>query len=146
MQYLKKNLFQGTLLAAGMFALTYNGYLYVLAHAPWGQVLACTPLGGQVWAPLKLSCVHFSLCLQIPNFLEVPETHRETSIDHLGGVDTTMGRAPAPKIQAKLSKYMGEGEVSISASIRVPCTKFCLEGPETHKYTSRPLGKCQHTC
>ena len=25
-------------------------------------MLAHGPLGGQVWAPLKLSCVHFSLC------------------------------------------------------------------------------------
>ena len=40
------------------------------------QVLAHRPLGGQVWATLKLSCVHFSLCLHAAIFLQVPETHR----------------------------------------------------------------------
>ena len=50
------------------------GNFYVLAHRPLGgQVQAHRPLGGkvqahrslggQVWAPLKFSCVHFSLCL-----------------------------------------------------------------------------------
>ena len=50
--------------------------------------------------------------------------HIGTFLDYLGGVDTPMGRAPAPKTWAKLSRYMGEGEVSVSASIRAPCTKY----------------------
>ena len=55
-------------------------------------------------------------------FLEVPETYRKF-LDCFGGVDTPMGRALAPKNQAKFSKYMGEGR-SISAAIRAPCTQF----------------------
>ena len=47
-----------------------------------------------------------------------------TFLDHLGGVDTSMGGALVPKNQAKLSKCMGEGEVNISASIRAPYPKF----------------------
>ena len=34
--------------------------------------------------------------------------HIGTFLDHLGGVYIPMGRALAPKIHAKLSKYMGE--------------------------------------
>ena len=65
------------------------------------------PLGGEVWAPLKLSCVHFSLCLHVPNFLEVPETHRNITRPP-GRCCTPAGRVPVPTNQAKLSKYMGE--------------------------------------
>ena len=49
-----------------------------------------------------------------------------TFLDYLGGVETPMGRAPAPKFQAKLRKYMGSREVNISASIRALCTKYFL--------------------
>ena len=38
-------------------------------------------------------------------------------VDHLGGVDTPIGRVLVPRNLAKLSKYMREGEVNISASI-----------------------------
>ena len=67
-------------------------------------------------------------------------THIETSLGHLVGVDTPVGRVPAPKIWVKLSKYMGEGEVSISASIKGPCTKFCLEVYDTKRNISYYLG------
>ena len=57
--------------------------------------------------------------------LKVPQTHRNIS-DHLGGVDTPMDRAPAPKIKVKLSKYMGEGR-SISQLLLGPHAQntFC---------------------
>ena len=67
-------------------------------------------------------------------------THIETSLGHLGGVDTPVSRVPAPKIWTKLNKYMGEGDISIPASIRALCTKFCLEIPETHRNISDYLG------
>ena len=59
--------------------------------------------------------------------------HNGTFLDHLRDVDTPMGRVLTPKNQTKLSKYMGEGEVNISASIRAPCTKFFWEVPEIHR-------------
>ena len=68
--------------------------------------------------------------------------HIGTLLDHLEGVSTPMDRASAPEKWAKLSKYMGDGEVNISASIRAPCTKFFLDIPETHRNTFRPLGRC----
>ena len=43
-----------------------------------------------------------------PNFLWRFLEHIGTFVDHLGGVDPTMGRVPVPKNQAKLSKYMEE--------------------------------------
>ena len=52
-------------------------------------------------------------------FLKVPEAHK-TFLDHLGGVDRSMGGAPVPKS----SIYMGEGKVNISASIMASYTKF----------------------
>ena len=39
----------------------------------------------------------------------------------------------------------GNAEVSISASVMAPYTKF-LEVPEAHRNISRPLGRCWHTC
>ena len=50
--------------------------------------------------------------------------HIETFLDQLGGVDTPIGRVLVSKHWAKLNKYMGEGGVNISASIRAPCTKY----------------------
>ena len=35
-----------------------------------------------------------------------------------------MGRVLVPNNQAKLSKYIGEGEGNMSTSIRAPCTKY----------------------
>ena len=55
--------------------------------------------------------------------MEVPETYTNI-LDYLGGIDPPVGRVLVPKNQAKLSKYMGSWEVSISASIRAPCTNF----------------------
>ena len=55
-----------------------------------------------------------------------------------------MCRVPAPKTWVELSKYMGNREVNISASIRTPCTKIS-EVPEKHRYISRSLGRCWHT-
>ena len=66
--------------------------------------------------------------------------HIETSLGHSGGVDTPSGTVPAPEIWAKLSKYMREGEDSISTSIRAPCTKFCLEVSEINRNISDHLG------
>ena len=43
--------------------------------------------------------------------------HIGTFLDHLGGVDTPVGSMLVPTNWAKLSKYMGWGEVNISASI-----------------------------
>ena len=43
-----------------------------------------------------------------------------------------MAFAWVAKIQAELSKYIGKGEVNISASIRTPHTKL-FGVPETHK-------------
>ena len=68
--------------------------------------------------------------------------HIGTLLDHLGGVVTPVGRAPASKNQAKLRKYIGEGEVNISASIRAPCTNNLLKVLETHRNISRSLGRC----
>ena len=67
-------------------------------------------------------------------------THIETSLGHLGGVDTPVSRLPALKIWVKLSKYMGQGEVSISAFIRAPCTKFCFKVYDTNRNISYHLG------
>ena len=41
---------------------------------------------------------------------------------------------------AKLSKYMGKGEVNISTFIKAPCTKLFLEVPQTHRNISNHLG------
>ena len=112
---------------------------------PGGQVLAHRPLGDQVWAPLKLSCVHFSLCLHVPNFLEVPETHRETFVDYLGDVDTTVGRVPVSKSGPSWANTWESGEVNRSASVKTPCTKCSLEVSETHSNISRPCGRCWYT-
>ena len=66
-------------------------------------------------------------------------------LDHLGGVDTPIGRVSALKTGLRWANTWGSGEVSISASIRVPCTKYFLEVPETHKNISRLLEKCLPT-
>ena len=54
--------------------------------------------------------------------------HIGTFVHHLGGVDNiktkSRGRALAPNNQAKFSKYIGEGEINISVSIRAACTNF----------------------
>ena len=68
--------------------------------------------------------------------------HIRTFLDYLGGVDPAVGRVLVPNYEAKLSKYMGEGEVNISASIRAPCTKYFLEISETHRNNSRSLVMC----
>ena len=74
-----------------------------------------------------------------PNVLWRFLRHIGRFLDHLGGVDTPIGRALAPKIQAKLNKYMESGEINMPASIRASCTKFGLKVPETHKNISTPL-------
>ena len=74
-----------------------------------------------------------------PNVLWRFLRHIGRFLDHLGDVDTPIGRALAPKLQAKLNKYMESGEINISASIRASHIKFGLEVSETHKNISRPL-------
>ena len=71
--------------------------------------------------------------------------HIRTFLDYLGGVDLPVGRVPVPKIWAKLSLYMGSGEVNISASIKALCTKSFLEVPETNRNISTPHAGCLHT-
>ena len=111
-----------------------------------------TPMGGvpvlKYWAKLSKCMgqreVNISASIRTLSTkfcLEVPQTHRNIS-DYLGCVDKPMDRAPAPKIQAMLSKYIWEREVNISASIRTPCTKYFLEVPQTHKNISRSCGRC----
>ena len=67
------------------------------------------------------------------------QRHIGTFLDHLGGVDTPVGRVPAPKT-GQVEQIHGGGEVCISASIRAPCTKFCFQVPETHRNISDHLG------
>ena len=50
--------------------------------------------------------------------------HIGTFLDYFRAVDTPDGRVLVPRNKAKLRKYMGSGEVNISASIRSPCTKY----------------------
>ena len=71
-------------------------------------------------------------------FLEVPETLRNI-LDYLGGVDTPVGRVLVPRNLANLSKYIGSGEVNISASIKAPCTNF-FGSPETNRDILDHLG------
>ena len=66
--------------------------------------------------------------------------HEESFLDHVGGVATPAGRVLVPRNLAKLSKYMGNGEVNISASIMTPCTKHFLEVPVTHRTFLDHLG------
>ena len=82
------------------------------------------PLGGQVWAPLKLSCVHFSLCLHAPKIFCRFLRHIGTFLDHLRGVDTPAGRVPVPKHQAKLSKYIGDGRSISQLLLRLHAPNF----------------------
>ena len=84
-------------------------------------------------ASIKAPCTKYFL-----RFLR----HIGTFLDYLGGVDIPVERVPVPKNWAKLSKYIGEGEVNISASIRAPYTRYFLEVPETHRNISRSTGRC----
>ena len=59
-----------------------------------------------------------------PNTFWRFQRHIEIFLDHLGGVDPSVGRVLVPNNQAKLSKYIGEGEGNMSTSIRAPCTKY----------------------
>ena len=52
-------------------------------------------------------------------FVDIPETHRNIS-DHLGGVDTPMGRAPAPKNPGQVEQIHGVAERSISQLLLGP--------------------------
>ena len=85
---------------SGASTMTPRGQVWVPLCActcpPGGQVPAHRLLGGQVWAPLKLNSVHFSLCLHAPHFWRFLR-HIETLLDPLGGVDTPVGRVQAPK-------------------------------------------------
>ena len=91
------------------------------ALAPKNQAKLSKYMGGR-------SILQLVLGLHAPNYFGGFLTHIGTFVDHLGGVDTPADRALAPKNQAKLSKYMGSGEVNISACIRAPCTKLFLGG------------------
>ena len=68
--------------------------------------------------------------------------HIGTFLDYFRAVDTPDGRVLVPRNKAKLRKYVGSGEVNISASIRSPCTKYFQEFPETHRNISGLLGRC----
>ena len=71
--------------------------------------------------------------------------HIGTFLDYLTGVDTPVGRVCVPRNKAKLSKYMGSGEVNISASIKASCTTFIWEVSETYRNICIRLGRCWHT-
>ena len=58
-----------------------------------------------------------------PNFFGRFLRHIRTCLDYLGGVNPPVGRVLVPRNEARLSKYMGSGEVNNSASIRDTCTK-----------------------
>ena len=73
------------------------------------------------WGDVSISAFIRAPCTKF--CFKVYDTNRNISY-HLGGVDTLVGRVPALKIWANLSKYMGSGEVNISASISTPCTKY----------------------
>ena len=75
-------------------------------------------------------------------FLEVPETHRNISRPFGEVVDAPVGRVPHTQTLGQVEQINMGGEVNISASIRAPYTKCCLEVPETHRNISRPLGRC----
>ena len=72
--------------------------------------------------------------------------HIGTFLDYLGGGDTPAGRVPVPKKWTTVSKYMGSGELNISASIKASCTTFDLEVSETHRNISRQCVRCWLTC
>ena len=63
-----------------------------------------------------------------PNVLWRFLRHIGRFLDHLGGVDTPIGIALAPTIQAKLNKYMESVELNILASIKASFTKFGFGG------------------
>ena len=86
------------------------------------------------------------LRLHIPNCVWRFLRHIETFLHYLGGVDTCVSRVPVPKTWDKLSKYIGEGEVNISVSIKTSCTKYFLQVSETHRNICRSLGRCWHAC
>ena len=68
--------------------------------------------------------------------------HIEIFLDYVRGVQTPVGRVWVPRNKAKLSKYMGSGEVNISASIKASCNTFIWEVSETYRNICRPLERC----
>ena len=104
----------------------------------------CPKLGQveQIHLGMGRSICQLLLRPHAPNTFWRFQNHIEIFLDHLGGVDPPVGRVLVPNYEAKLSKYMGEGEVNISASIRAPCTKYFLEISETHRNMSRVLVMC----
>ena len=73
--------------------------------------------------------------------LEVPETHRNISRSLWEVLTHLQVECQHSKLGQVEKIHGGVGRISISASIRVPCTKF-LVVPETHKDISRSLGRC----
>ena len=91
---------------------------------PMGR--ASAPRPGPHWANIWGSGeVNISASIRAPctNFLDAPETHRNIYTP-LGRCWHTCRQGTSTQNQAKLSKYMAEGEVNISASIRAPWTKY----------------------
>ena len=76
--------------------------------------------------------------------LEVPETHRNISRP-FGRYWHTFEQSASTQNSAKLGKLIWEQEVNISASIRAPYTKFCLEVSQTYRNISRLPGRCWPT-
>ena len=65
--------------------------------------------------------------------------HIETFLDHLGNVDTTVGRVPVPKLGHVEQMHRGVGS-SISQLLLGPHAPNFLEVPKTHGNISRLLG------
>ena len=125
--------------------------MYHFLEVPKTHRSICRPLGmcaGTVPVPktgLNWASISASIKAQCNKyFLEVLETYRNISIS-LERCWHTCGQSGRTQNWPKLSKYIEEEEVNISASIRAPCTKYFLEVPETHRNISRSLGRCWHT-
>ena len=78
--------------------------------------------------------VNISASIRAPytKFLEVPEIHRNI-FDHMGGVDTPMGRVLVPKL-GQVEKIHGGMWRSISQLLLGPYTPNVLEVAETHRH------------
>ena len=77
----------------------------------------------QIYGGVGRSISQLLLELHAPIFWKLLR-HIGTFLHHLQGVTHLQSDC---QNQAKLRKYMAEGEVNMSASIRAPCTKYFLE-------------------
>ena len=90
----QRNLVHGNLLAAGMFAPTHSGCWHL---QPWwlSHFMTQCKSWANTWGSGEgnISTSIRALCTK-----SFWRRHRETFLDHLGGVDTFMGGAPVPKL------------------------------------------------